>query len=135
MSNTRWRDSLPPPQPTRHRVRARQDFEDSITADRLDTLAHPGLAMAAQAMAPRSRIAIPPVSAELKAALPWADQAPRVDALQASAPDLPGVAASETGSRPAPVKPSRAGKVGFIGLAFAVCLAAWEAVRVLKDLF
>lgn len=74
MSHTKRRDSLPLPQPIRHRVRARQDFEDTVTADRLETLAHPGLAMAARAMAPRSRIEVPPVDAEVKAALAWSEQ-------------------------------------------------------------
>ena len=59
MTAIRWRDSLPPPQPIRHRVRARQDFEDSVLADQLSGPEHPGRAMLAAAKAPRQRIVLP----------------------------------------------------------------------------
>ena len=61
MTATPWRDSLPPPQPTRHRVRARQDFEDSALADQLQGPENPALAMLAAAQAPRQRIVLPHV--------------------------------------------------------------------------
>lgn len=72
MTATRWRDSLPPPQPTRHRVRARQDFEDSTLADQLQGPANPARAMLAAAQAPRQRIVLPHFG-QRKQALPFAD--------------------------------------------------------------
>jgi len=36
MTNPQWRDSVPPPQPTRHRIRSRQDFEDSVVSAQLE---------------------------------------------------------------------------------------------------
>ena len=36
MNHPQWRDSVPPPQPTRHRIRSRQDFEDSVISAQLE---------------------------------------------------------------------------------------------------
>lgn len=80
MTALRWRDSLPPPQPTRHRVRARQDFEDSVLADQLQGPEHPALAMLAAAKAPRQRIVLPPAARARSTIQPTADIAHRSDA-------------------------------------------------------
>jgi len=74
MTAIRWRDSLPPPQPTRHRVRARQDFEDSVLADQLKGPVHPALAMLAAAKAPRQRIVLPQAGRETPSVPPLSGQ-------------------------------------------------------------
>lgn len=77
MTAIRWRDSLPPPQPTRHRVRARQDFEDSVLADQLQGPVHPALAMLAAAQAPRQRIVLPQAERPRRAVPPPPDAVSR----------------------------------------------------------
>ncbi|MCZ2496069.1 hypothetical protein GN316_04810 [Xylophilus sp. Kf1] len=137
MNAIRGLRALPLSQPIRHRVRARQDFEDSCIADQLKGPEHPALAMLAAAQAPRRRIVLP-ADARPKIVWPALSEPPSSVTQQARASasagstmaDVPGrghdaPALPAPAPAPVPVPASIARQVGIAALAGAFIACTW----------